>query len=110
MIADSIGSHAEITARLARSRTRLRHLLTPEDEDRGTEARAANGDFPRSRTMRILTSGRTLTVLATVAGALLVARPQALTRLARLIPVATIARLLINRYVTGAMTHRGDKS
>jgi hypothetical protein len=110
MNTDRTDSRAEIAARLAESRMRLRRLLAPEDEGPGMQALAVNGSFPRSHTMRGLLSGRTLAIVAALAGAVLVTRPRALVRLGRLIPVAALVRLLLMGYLSSAKTDQGAQS
>jgi hypothetical protein len=70
---------------LAATRAGFREILLP-DED---EARAA---FPRSATVRALTSGRMGSVLALVGVAILATRPGIAGRLARAAPLINLLR------------------
>jgi hypothetical protein len=94
-----------LVARLAASRAELRHVFEPpadESAKGGTRERAGSGEFPRSRTMRMLMSGRGLGALGATAAGLLIARPALLWRLVRLLPTSAVARMLIVRLI-GAM-------
>ncbi|HTV96857.1 MAG TPA: hypothetical protein VME42_12665 [Steroidobacteraceae bacterium] len=90
-----------ILARLAESRTEIRRLLEPRPEDADTPAGAgsaqADGDFPRSRTMRMLLSGRGLGALGATAAGLLIARPGLVWRFIRMLPAGAVMRLLVAR-------------
>jgi hypothetical protein len=68
----------ETLARLAQSRAEICSLLDPPPpSDRANESGAtATGAFPRSRTMRLLMSGRGLGTVGALAGGLLLARPE----------------------------------
>jgi hypothetical protein len=73
----------ETLARLAQSRAEICSLLDPPPpSDRANESGAtATGAFPRSRTMRLLMSGRGLGTVGALAGGLLLARPALALRL-----------------------------
>ena len=88
-------------ARLAESRLELRLML-----DRRSAA-AANGLFPRSRAMQALMDHPALAVATALAGGFLVSRPGMIRRVASIVPVAAIARMLVTRYLTRAMQDRG---
>jgi len=97
--------------KMARSRAEIRRLLEPPQ--RGTapafagEEHADGGDaFPRSRTMRLLMSGRGLTTAAALVAGLLVARPALLGRALKLIPTGALTRLLLVKGVAWAKTRR----
>jgi len=93
----------EILARLAQSRAEIRRVLEPPPiEPAEARAVARGGEFPRSRTMRMLMSGRGLGVAGAVLAGLLVARPALAWRLIRLLPTGALARMLILRAI-GAM-------
>ena len=79
-------SHEIVTDKLTQSRADLQHLL--EDDVR----RTTSDEFPRSKTMKLLTSGSGVAILAVAAGALLVCRPSLLTRVARAVPVSAVLR------------------
>jgi hypothetical protein len=75
-----------ITDKLTQSRADLQHLL--EDDAQ----RDMSNEFPRSKTMKLLTSGKGVAVLAIAAGALLVFRPSVVTRVARAVPMSALLR------------------
>ena len=92
-----------IRNRLAQSRAELRLLLDPPPgETNGGGAAGGNGHlgFPRSRTMRMLLSGRGLGTLGALAGGLLVARPGLALRLLRFVPASAVAKMLMARAVS----------
>jgi hypothetical protein len=70
---------------LAATRAGFREILLPD----GEETRAA---FPRSATLRALTTGRTASVLALVGVAILSTRPGIAGRLARAAPLINLLR------------------
>jgi hypothetical protein len=77
---------ANAADKLAASRAEFRDILHPDEE------RRSNGQFPRSATMRALTSGGALSALALVGVALLATRPSVAGRLARAMPVVSLVR------------------
>jgi hypothetical protein len=86
-----------ILARLAESRTEIRHLLEPPPNGAAGAHPGASGEpgpFPRSRTMRMLMSGKGLGAMGATAAGLFIARPGLAFRLIRLVPVA---RLILSR-------------
>jgi hypothetical protein len=90
----------EIMARLAQSRAEILRLLeSPAREEHEAEPvrDAPVGEFPRSRTMRALLSGRGLSAIGAVVGGLVLARPALLWRLIRLLPRSAVARMLLSR-------------
>jgi hypothetical protein len=88
--------------RLAQSREELRRLLDPPLQEGAAGETAANGhaDFPRSRTMRMLLSGRGLGTVGALAGGLLIARPALALRLLRFVPASAVTRMLMARLVS----------
>lgn len=74
--------------KLAGTRAEFRDILQPD------EGRRSSGHFPRSATMRALTSGGAMSALALVGVALLATRPSIAGRLARAVPVAGLLRQL----------------
>jgi hypothetical protein len=89
-----------ILVRMAASRQELRRVLDPPRNDSEGRASASNedsGDFPRSRTMRMLMNGRGLGTLGAVAAGLLMARPALALRLLRMLPVSALAKTLLMR-------------
>lgn len=102
--AQRAASRDEILARLAQSRAQIRRLLDPLCEpsgEAGGTADGAAGEFPRSRTMRILMGGPGLGAVAAVLGGLLIARPALAWRLIKLLPAGAIARTFIVRALAG---------
>jgi hypothetical protein len=94
-----------ILARLAESRAQIRRLLEPPPGEPGEvhpSPSAAPGGFPRSRTMRMLMSGRGLGSIGALVGGLLIARPALAWRLIRLLPASAVTRVIIARII-GAM-------
>jgi hypothetical protein len=103
----------EILARLAQSRAEIRRLLDPpphqvhEAHEVDSAQSPAAGEFPRSRTMRTLLSGRGLGAVGAVIGGLILARPALAWRLLRLLPIGALARMLLSRAIT-AMQAKPD--
>ena len=79
---------ADAFDKLAVTRAEFRDILHPDEERRST------GRFPRSATMRALTSGGAMSALALVGVALLATRPSIAGRFARAVPVAGLLRQL----------------
>jgi hypothetical protein len=95
-------SREEVLAKLAQSRAEIRRLLEPPPEgSRGTgpSPSGAAGDFPRSRTMQMLMSGRGLGTVGAILGGLLIARPALALRLLRMLPIGAVARVLLLRAI-----------
>ena len=93
-------ARAEILARLAVSREELRRILDPPPDQPaadGATAGASAGGFPRSRTVRMLMSGRGLGTLGAAAVGLIVARPRLALRLMRLLPASAVGKTLLLR-------------
>ena len=96
---------AEILARLAGSRAELQKIFEPPPQEAAAAHSASNdtfSDFPRSRTMKMLLSGRGLGTLGTLAVGLLVARPALALRLLRMLPASTVARMVLTRFMAMA--------
>ncbi len=90
---------AAILARLAESREELRRVLEPprgEARD-ATSAAARDSAFPRSRTIRMLMTGRGLGIVGTIAAGIFIARPTLMLRLLRMLPAGAAARILLLR-------------
>jgi hypothetical protein len=101
MIAARSNGREETLARLAKSREELRKLFETSHEPHGGGAKAPSaGGFPRSRTMRLLTSNRGLKAAAAIGGGLLISRPALLLRLVRMIPVGAVARTVFLKLLT----------
>jgi hypothetical protein len=89
-----------ILARLAQSRAEIRRLLEPPpvaDADAGPAPGGSPGQFPRSRTMQAVMSGRGLGALGAIASGLVLARPALAWRLIRLLPTSAVARVILAR-------------
>jgi hypothetical protein len=91
-------------ARLAQSRAEICRLLEPPprvSQGAGEESSGSpGGSFPRSRTMRLLMSGRGIGAVGAVVGGLALARPALAFRLLRMLPSGAVARMLILKAVT----------
>lgn len=96
------GAREEVLARLAQSRAEIRRLLEPSPDGSsgvGRSPSGAAGDFPRSRTMQMLMSGRGLGSVGAILGGLLIARPALALRLVRMLPIGAVARVLLLRAI-----------
>jgi hypothetical protein len=99
----------ETLARLAASRAEILRIFepAPPESGPGTVAGGVSGTFPRSRTMRMLLSGRGVGTVGAVLGGLVMARPALALRLLRMIPAGAVARMLLVRAITGLRSKRG---
>jgi hypothetical protein len=94
----------EVLAKLAQSRAEIRRLLEPPRDGApgaGPTPSGATGEFPRSRTMQMLMSGRGLGTVGAILGGLLIARPALALRLVRMLPIGAVARVLLLRAIAG---------
>jgi hypothetical protein len=86
-------------ARLAQSRAEICRVLEPPPRvsSSGGKERSdgQHSAFPRSRTMKLLMSGRGIGAVGAVVGGLALARPALAFRLLRLLPSGAVARMLI---------------
>jgi hypothetical protein len=112
-MADINPERQEILLRLAQSRAEIRSILEPapraEPGSPEAAAEAAGGGhrmFPRSRTMRVLMSGRGLGTVGAMVGGLLMARPAFALRLMRLLPVEAVARVVLVKAITAMRSKR----
>jgi predicted DCC family thiol-disulfide oxidoreductase YuxK len=88
-------------ARLAQSRAELTYLLVPQSTERPRVlVRAAGGAFPRSATMRFLSSGRTWEAAALLVLALLARSHPRTLRWLRFLPVKAVIRFVIHRFAS----------
>jgi hypothetical protein len=93
-------ARGQIHARLLQSREELGAILDPAPGGNGGQApRQAFAEFPRSRTMQMLMSGRGLGTLGALAGGLLIGRPGLAMRLLRLLPASAMAKMFMARAV-----------
>jgi hypothetical protein len=103
-------ARSETLARLAQCREELRQTLASPPEPDGIEraaARGAGGEFPRSRTMKAIFTGRGIGTVGALIGGLIMARPELALRLLRMIPTGAIARLLAGKVVSALKSRRG---
>ena len=114
MTAQDDAARLETLSKLAQSRAEIRRVLDPPP--RATHASSQGGDhddpgqaeehdpragvFPRSRTMRLLMSGRGIGTVGAVVGGLLMARPRLAFKLVRMLPTGAVARMLVLKAVT----------
>lgn len=99
----------EILVRLAASREELRRVLEPpQQESRVDGVPGDAAGFPRSRTMRMLMSGRGLGTLGAMVGGLLISRPSLALRLMRMLPVGAVAQAVLLR-VFSALRSKPEK-
>lgn len=102
----------ETLLRLAQSRMEIRAIFEPPPPEPGSAEAAAEAQggghhfFPRSRTMKLLMSGRGMGTMGAVVGGLLMARPALAFRLLRLVPVEAVARVLLVKAVTALRSKR----
>jgi hypothetical protein len=103
-------SEDTIAAKMAQSRKEIRRLLEPPSQQTGSPKGAASGvtgNFPRSRTMKLLLSGRGIGAVSAVLGGILMARPAIAIRLMRMIPVGAVARMLLVKGIASLRSRRG---
>jgi hypothetical protein len=98
-VSNGDAAREETLARLASSRAEIRRLLEPPPREPEGEGSAAGGGdrdaFPRSRTMKLLTSGRGFGTVGALLGGLLIARPALALRMLRLLPLGALGRMLV---------------
>jgi hypothetical protein len=108
-MSEDAASQQDILSKMAQSRAEIRRLLEPAprgSQHEGYRAAdpadhgAAGGTFPRSRTMRLLLSGRGIGTAGAVVGGLLMARPALAFKLLRMLPTGAVARMLMIKAVT----------
>lgn len=96
---------AQTMERMARSRAKLRALLDPDEPASAGSSgggSGAPGRFPRSRTMKLLTSRHGAGTAAALGAGLLLSRPAMALRLLRMIPLGAVARMLLLRLFTAS--------
>jgi hypothetical protein len=92
----------ELRSRLKQSREKVSVLMDPLCERRRAAAKAdGQSVFPRSRTMRMLSSRRSLGAIGVLAGGFLIARPRLALKLFRLLPKGAVTKTIIARLVGG---------
>lgn len=111
---DDEAARLDTLAKLAQSRAEIRRVLEPPprvspgarhaDEAEHLEHDSLGdphaGVFPRSRTMRLLMSGRGVGTLGAVVGGLIMIRPSLAFKLVRMLPTGAVARMLMLKAVT----------
>ena len=95
----------ETLARMAESRAEIRRVLEPPprptvSEDGTESSTTGSGFFPRSRTMKLLMSGRGIGTVGAVVGGLLISRPTLALRLLKVLPTGAVARMLMVKAVS----------
>lgn len=110
---DIDAARQETLLRLAQSRAEIRDIFEPPPPEPGSAeaaAEAAGGGhhrmFPRSRTMRLLMSGRGMGTMGAMVGGLFMARPALAWRLIRLLPVEAVARVLLVKGIAAMRSKR----
>jgi len=118
MATDDAAAKLSTLARLAESRAEIRRVLEPPpraanrarrgqlregEEDHDADAHGPSGQegvFPRSRTMRLLLSGRGIGTVGAIIGGLIMARPALALKLLRMLPTGAVARMLMIKAFT----------
>lgn len=96
--------------RMAASRAEIRRILDPPprtDSDLGSSVGEQPESFPRSRTMKLLLSGRGIGTVGAMVGGLLISRPALAFRLLRLLPTGAVAKMLLGKAL---MTLRSNRT
>jgi len=113
-MADTDRGREATLARLAASRAEIRRLLEPPPRPAGGDATDSadfgTGAFPRSRTMKLLLSGRGVGTLGALACGVVVARPQLALRLLRMLPAGAIGRMLLVKAVSALRSNSASQS
>jgi hypothetical protein len=104
----------ETLARLAASRAEIRRVLEPPPRvsagDGPDSGALGFGAFPRSRTMKMLLSGRGVGTVGAVVCGLFVARPQLAFRLLRMLPAGAIGRMLLVKAISALRSNPVSQS
>jgi len=109
-LSDNDQARQETLLRLAQSRADIRRLLEPEgppssgDTAPGGSGAAGGSSFPRSRTMKLLLTGRGMGTVGAVVGGLLLARPTLALRLLRFVPLEAVARVVLVKTLAAMRT------
>jgi hypothetical protein len=99
-------SREEVLTKMAQSRAEIRRVLEPAprapagERTDGSSGGGYSSGFPRSRTMRMLLSGRGIGTAGAVVGGLLMARPALAFKLLKMLPTGAVARMLMVKAVT----------
>jgi hypothetical protein len=109
VIDPSADARQSALTRLAQSREELRVVFEPRHPSHaaqgGEQGGARDGQFPRSRTMQMLMSGKGLGTVGALAGGLLLARPALVLRLLRMVPAGAVGKMLLAKAV-GSLRNR----
>jgi hypothetical protein len=111
-MADIDSAREDTLQRLAVSRAEIRRILDPPPRaapgEAADERGSGGGDFPfpRSRTMRLLLSGRGAGTVGAVACGLLIARPALGFRLLRMLPAGAIGKMLLVKGIAALRAKR----
>jgi hypothetical protein len=88
----AIANATSAELKISESRAELERLLI-DDPDHAQ----SSGVFPRSRTLRLLTSNRGIVLLAIAAGGALLLRPRLIKRVIRFVPMGPLLSMLTTR-------------
>jgi hypothetical protein len=113
-MADTDRAKEATLARLAASRAEIRRILEPPPRPAAGDA-TDSGDFgtaafPRSRTMKLLLSGRGAGTVGALICGVVVARPQLALRLLRMIPAGAIGRVLLVKAISALRSNPASQS
>ncbi len=102
MLLDEQEAQRKVLEKLGSSRAELRQLLDPPGAPGAPaeQSGGGRGGFPRSRTMRLLTSGKGLGTIGALVAGLLVSRPALALKLLRLLPMGALSRTLFKKALT----------
>ncbi len=86
-----------ITERLGRTRAELKQLLVPpagerEANDQASPEAGEGSGFPRSRTLKLLLSGRGAWTALSLLGGFLISRPALALEILKLLPLGSMSR------------------
>jgi hypothetical protein len=111
-MAEDANARKAILAKLAQSREEVRHILDPPRAENGADGAPQHvaSEFPRSRTMRALLSSRGLGAAGALVGGLLIARPSLALRMLRMVPVSTVAKMLLGKAISGLGKRAADSA
>src|ERR1700722_5443098 len=113
-MADMDRAREATLARLDASRAEIRRLLEPPPRPAAGDATDSGefgtGAFSRSRTMKLLLSGRGAGILGALVCGVVVARPQLALRLLRMVPAGAIGRMLLVKAVSALRWNSASQS
>jgi hypothetical protein len=112
MIEKDAAARALTLAKLAQSRAELRALLDPPRPESGADASSGGrrSEFPRSRTMQTLLSGRGMGAAGALIGGLLIARPALALRVLRMVPAGAVGKMLLIKAMEAYKSHRDSRA